>query len=68
MTNTQNRINIEVLNYYYRENDKIILNNNFKQRIKKIKNLIYEISIEKWDLLEDLIKKLHNILNKKKVN
>ena len=65
MANKQNIINIEVLNFYCGDNDTIILNNNFKQSIRKIKSLIFKISIEKWDLLEDLIKKLHNILNKK---
>ena len=59
---TQEIINTEVLEYKYGDNDTIILNNNFTKRIREIKSIIYELAIEKWDLLEDIIEKLHNEL------
>ena len=37
---------------------------NFKQRIRDIKGIIYEFASEKWDLIEEIIEKLHNTLNK----
>ena len=37
MANTQDIINNEVFNYNYGESQTIILNNEFKQRIRKIK-------------------------------
>ena len=58
-------INTEVLNYNYGEDNTIILNNEFKDRIREIKSIIYEYTTEKWDLAEGIIEKLHNTLNKK---
>ena len=64
LATTQEIINTEVLNYSYGENDTIILNNNFTKRIRDIKGIIYEFASETWDLIEEIIEKLHNTLNK----
>ena len=64
LATTQKIIDTEVLNYSYGENDTIILNNNFTKRIRDIKGIIYEFASETWDLIEEIIEKLHNTLNK----
>ena len=46
---TQIIINTEVLNYNYGEDNTIMLSNEFKDRIRQIKSIIYEYTTEKWE-------------------